>query len=573
VSTTDPAAPAELQETPDAHGAFPRLSDEQIAELEPHGQRRRTRVGDVLFRQGEPTTDFIVILSGRVAITDRVGEHERRIGVHGPRRFVGELNLLTGQASFVTGVVAEAGEVLVVDVNRLREVVTQDQALGDLIMRAFLLRRWILIGLGTGMKIVGSRYSHDTRRLRDLAARNRVPHQWIDLEDDPEAEALLRELCVAPDETPIVILDGERVLRNPSNADVARAIGLKPADPPEGVCDLIVVGAGPAGLAASVYGASEGLRTLTLDGVATGGQAATSSRIENYLGFPAGISGGDLADRAVVQARRFGADFSVPAQAAALQERHGHHVVVLEDGGEVVGRALIVATGVQYRRLPVPRLEELEETSVFYAATLMEAKLCVGETVAVVGGGNSAGQATLFLARHTARVHLIAREAELDQNMSRYLVDRILSEPGVEAHLHTEVRELVGDRTLEALVVEDNLTGERRTLPAQKLFVFIGAQPHTDWLAGQLRLDSGGYVLTGAAAAPTRARAGADRHAPGLLETSRAGIYAAGDVRSGSVGRVAAAVGEGSMAVRLVHAYLDRHHPAAAPPQASRVSS
>jgi thioredoxin reductase (NADPH) len=561
------AEQAQVEETPDTSGAFPRLADDQIAELEPYGERRRTQAGEVLFREGEPTSDFIVILEGKVAICEHVGGRERLLGIHGPRRFVGELNLLTGQASFVTGVVREPGEILVVPVERLKAVVAEDQALGDLILRAYLLRRWILIGLGTGLKIIGSRYSRDTRRLREFAARNRVPHQWIDLEDDGNAEALLRELGVAADETPVVIWRGEQVLRNPGNTELARAIGLRPADPPTGLCDLVVVGAGPAGLAAAVYGSTEGLQTVTLDGIATGGQAATSSRIENYLGFPAGISGAELADRAVIQARRFGAAFSVPAQAVALDRVDGHHVVRLEDGNEVAARTVIVASGVQYRKLPVPRLEEFEETSVYYAATLIEARMCGGDVVAVVGGGNSAGQATIFLSRYARKVHLIVREPELGVSMSRYLVDRIERDPGVEVHLHSEIRELLGERALEAIAIEDVQSGEWSTIGVQALFVFIGAEPHTDWLAGQLRLDSGGYVLTG----PAAGRQGAA--ARGLLETSRPGVFAAGDVRSGSIKRVASAVGEGSMAVRLCHEFFAHYGRSDPDAQTSRSSA
>jgi thioredoxin reductase (NADPH) len=427
-----------------------------------------------------------------------------------------------------------------------------DAVLGDEVMRAFLVRRWILIGHGTGLKVIGSRYSRDTRRLREFAARNRVPHQWIDLEEDASAEVLLSEFGVAPEDTPIVIWRGREVLRNPSNADLARLVGLREPAHEHTICDLVVVGAGPAGLAAAVYGASEGLHTVTVDAVATGGQAGTSSRIENYLGFPAGISGSELADRAVLQARRFGARVTVPVEARGLAQRNGHHVVSLDDGTEVEARAVVIASGVRYRKLPLPRLEEFEGSSVFYAATPMEGSLCHGVPVAVVGGGNSAGQATLFLTRHATRVRLLVREPDLEISMSRYLADRIRRNPDVELHLHTEVRDLVGDRALEAFVVEDTETHERSTLEADRLFVFIGADPHVRWLEDQLRLDAGGYIVTGAGLE------GFGDQARALLETSRPGVFAAGDVRSGSIKRVASAVGEGSMAVRLVHDHLDR---------------
>jgi thioredoxin reductase (NADPH) len=547
------AEPLDLAETPDRGGAFPRLSDEQMARLAEHGERRPVERGEVLYREGDESYDFFVVLAGKVAMVEGYGHEDRVVTVHGPGRFLGELSLLTGQAAVLTAVVVEPGEVLAVPAERLRTLVSQDAELSDLILRACLLRRSFLIGAGAGFRIVGSRFSPDTRRLREFAARNRLPHRWIDLEEDETAEAFLRELGVTPEETPVVIVGGERVLRNPSNVELARAVGLRPPVPREAVCDLVVVGAGPAGLAASVYGASEGLATAALDAVATGGQAGTSSRIENYLGFPAGISGAELAERATIQARKFGARITVPAEAVALRPEDGRYAITLADEGEVRGRTVVIATGARYRKLPVPRLEQLEGTSVFYAATLMEAMLCEGDPVVVVGGGNSAGQATLFLAQHAARVRLVVREDSLERDMSRYLADRIERNPAVEVLLHTEVRELVGERALEAVVVEDDRTGERRPVEARALFVFIGADPCTGWLVGQVALDRKGFVLTG------RAAGGPPGHEPLLLETSLPGVVAVGDVRSGSIKRVASAVGEGAMAVRLVHEHLDGH--------------
>jgi thioredoxin reductase (NADPH) len=555
---TNAQEPTPLTETPDYHGAFPRLSEEQIERLSSRGERRPTKAGEVLFREGDEHYDFFVVLEGKVAVVQGHGEQEEVIAVHGPGRFLGELSLLTGQTAFFTGIVREPGEVLVVPVDRVRDLVAEDIALGDLILRAFLIRRDVLIDLGAGFRIIGSRYSQATRLLREFAARNRLPHNWIDLEEDPSAEALLRQLGVASEETPVVILGGTKVLRNPSRAELARAVGLRLLTPSEAVCDLIVVGAGPAGLAAAVYGASEGLATVVLDEVAIGGQAATSARIENYLGFPAGLSGGELAERARIQAEKFGARISVPAKATALEQDDGYHVVRLDDGTAVSGRTVVVGTGARYRKLPVARLEEFEGKSVYYAATHIEARHCKGDPVAVVGGGNSAGQATVFLAEHAAKVRLLIRGNDLRENMSRYLADRIEQCP-VEILLHTEVRELVGNGVLEGLVVEDNRTKERRRLDARALFVFIGAKPHTRWLEGRLAVDDHGFVLTGAAAAGAEQEGGRPDSAPQplLFETSRVGVLAVGDVRSGSVKRVAAAVGEGSMAVRLVHEHLE----------------
>ena len=557
MAPADASGQEQLAETPDRYGAFPRLSDAQIETLARHGERQRVEPGEVLFREGDKRYDFFVVLDGKVMVVSGYGGEERMIAVHGPRRFLGELSLLTGQAAFFTAVVREPGEVLVVPVERLRALVTQDTVLGDIVLRAYLLRREMLIGLGAGFQIVGSRFSPDSRSLREFAARNRLPYRWIDLEEDEAAEALINGLDVAPEETPVVIWRGNQVLRNPSNEELAQMIGLRARSVAEDVCDLLVVGAGPAGLAAAVYGASEGLGTVALDAVATGGQAGTSPRIENYLGFPSGISGAELADRAEIQAEKFGARISVPAEATALDERDGYYVVRFDDGSEATARTVLITTGARYRKLDVPRLEELEGTCVYYAATMMEAHLCRGDPVAVVGGGNSAGQATLFLAQHTTKVTLLIRHEDLGRDMSRYLADRIERSPKVEVLRTTEVRELVGDRALEALVVENNQTGERRRIEARELFVFIGAKPHTGWLGDKLALDDRGFVLAGRAVRPAENGEGQDAgHEPYLLETSLPGVFAAGDVRSGSIKRVASAVGEGAMAIRLVHARL-----------------
>jgi thioredoxin reductase (NADPH) len=548
------AEPEPLEETPDLHGAYPRLSPEEIRALEPLGERRDVRAGDVLYEEGDASCDFFVVLEGKVAVVDSSGTV---VAVHGPGRFVGELGPITGQPVFLTAIAREPGAVLRVPMGRLRELVGADVALGDLILRALLLRRWILVGLGTGFRIIGSRFSPATRRLREFAIRNRLPHRWIDLEEDPTAEQLLRTLGVGPDDTPVVILRSSQVLRNPSTEELARALGLRDDVEDEVSCDLLVIGAGPAGLAASVYGASEGLSTIALECLATGGQAGTSSRIENYLGFPAGISGGELAERAEIQARKFGARFEVSAEAMAIEPRGGGYAVTYGDGDSVHARSVVIASGVHYRRLPVPRLEEFEGVSVHYAATIGEAQMCAGEPVVVVGGGNSAGQATLFLSEYVPLVHLVVRHPDLGEDMSRYLSDRIQTLANVALHVSSEVRQLVGDKTLSAVVVEHNETGQRDTLEARAMFVFIGGRPHTDWLGGLVELDEGGYVRTGRDVVGHGGEDG-DRPVsqPRLLESSQPGVFAVGDVRSGSVKRVATAVGEGSMAVRLVHEHL-----------------
>ncbi len=528
------------EETPDLQGAFPRLTDAQIAALDAQGRRRSTQPGDVLFAEGDRDCDFFVVLAGKAASVEGHGTSEERvISVHGPGRFLGELSLLTGEGAWYSAVALDAGEVLAVPVARLRELVARDPAFGDLVLRAYLLRRSILIGLGAGLRIVGSKYSPDTRRVRDFAARNRLPYRWLDLEADPSAEALLAEFGVTPQDTPVVIVHG-RLLRNPGNAELAAAVGLPAPSEPQASCDLLVVGSGPAGLSAAVYGASEGMRVIVLDATAAGGQAGTSSRIENYLGFPSGISGAELADRAMLQARKFGARFAVPAEATAIEQDDGHYRVRLSDGTSLTSALVVLATGVRYRRLDVPRADYFEKMSIYYAASQAEALLCSGDPVAIVGGGNSAGQAAVFLSGHAAQVTLIVREGDLGEHMSRYLVDRIARIPNVHVMTGAEVRELHGEAALEAVTVVGNRTGARRTVDARALFVFIGMAPCTGWLGGLVDLDDHGFVRTGSPGAECS-----------LLETSQPGVFAVGDVRAGSAKRVATAVGEGAMAIRL----------------------
>jgi thioredoxin reductase (NADPH) len=549
--------PGDITETPDLQGAYPRLSDAQIAALTGQGDRRGTQPGETLFAEGERDCDFYVVLAGHVASVEGRGTHEERIiSVHGRSRFLGELGLLTGEGSFYTALALDAGEVLAVPVARLRELIARDPAFGDLVLRAYLLRRSILIGLGVGLRVVGSRYSPDTRRVRDFAARNRIPLRWLDLEADPAAEAMLAQFGVTPDDTPIVIVYG-RLLRNPGNAELAAAIGLPAPSAQQAGSDVLVVGAGPAGLSAAVYAASEGMQVTALDGVATGGQAGTSSRIENYLGFPSGISGAELADRAVLQAEKFGARFAVPAEATAIAQESGCYRVNLADGTSLTSTSVVIATGARYRRLDVPRLDHFEKVSVYYAASQAEALMCRGGMVAIVGGGNSAGQAAIFLSAHTARITLIVREHDLSEHMSRYLVDQVTRLPNLEVLVDSEVRELHGDQALETITVVSGRTGTRRVLPARALFVFVGAVPCTGWLGGLVDLDDHGFVRTGAGA--LAAAGGPEGTGPLPLETNRPGVFAVGDVRRGSAKRVAAAVGEGAMAIRLA---FERTRPA-----------
>ena len=536
------------------NGAFPRLGIEQRNRVRAVGHVRKVEPGEVLFREGQAGYDFFLVESGAITIVQGLGHENRVIAVHGAHRFLGEINLLTGSPPYLSAIVRDAGEVVQVSANRLRALVADDEDLSNVILRAYLARREILIDMGAGVKLVGSRYSRCTHRLREFLARNRTPFQWMDLEEDEEADALLRALGIDAAETPVVI-SGEDVLRNPSNAEVARLLGFGSRGAPPPMCDLVIVGAGPAGLAAALYGASEGLDTQVIDKIAFGGQASTSARIENYLGFPTGISGGELAERATLQARRFGARMVVPARAVGLTAENNHYGIELADGSVVNGRTLIVATGAQYRRLDLPELDRYEGVGVYYAATQAEAQMCVGDPVVIVGGGNSAGQAAMFLSQHAASCRLMIRGGDLGKSMSRYLIDELDQRPEVELMTYTEVVELKGEPALEAVVVIDRRTGERRELKAGALFVFIGADPHTEWLRGHVAMDEDCFLLTGREVrGEPLAEYGDDL--PLFLETSRPGIFAVGDVHSGSVKRVASAVGEGSMAVRLVHQRL-----------------
>jgi thioredoxin reductase (NADPH) len=546
---------AGVAETVERDGAFPRLDDMQRARLRELGRLRTVEPGEVLFAAGDASSDFFVIESGAVTIVQGLGHENRVIAVHGRHRFLGELGLLAGQRLYLSGVVRDAGQVIQVPVERLRQIVAEDKALSDVILGAFIARRAILIDVGTGIQLIGSRLSPDSRRLREFLARNRMPHQWVDLELDQEADALLSGLGIEPNETPVVIASGGEILRNPSNTELGRAIGLGSSGPAPALCDVVVVGAGPAGLAASLYAASEGLDVQCVEAVASGGQAGTSARIENYLGFPAGISGSELAQRAGVQALKFGSRLAVPAGAVGLRSSPGHHEVTLANGDIATGRTLVIATGAQYRRLDVARLDEFEGGGVYYAATQAEAQLCGGDPVVIVGGGNSAGQAAMFLSERTSQCRLLIRGDDLAKSMSRYLVDQIERNSSIEVLRHSQIIEVGGERELEFVTTADTRSGERTRLPARALFVFIGASPHTEWLEDQLATDGAGFLLTG------RDLQGEDLvefdgQEPFFLETSRPGIFAVGDVHSGSIKRVASAVGEGSMAVRLIHQRL-----------------
>ncbi|MDN4616322.1 FAD-dependent oxidoreductase [Leifsonia sp. F6_8S_P_1B] len=546
---TGPGPETQAAETPDAFGAYPRLTSPQLQALGEHGTTEPVSAGQVLARAGEPIGSFFTVIEGRVVVEDTGQDGQgARTEVHGPGRFVGDIGLLEGQPSFATVRALQAGTVLAVPIPALQRIVTRDPVLGDIILRAYLIRRSLAIGSGAGLRIVGSRFSPDTRRLLDLAARNRIPHRLLDLDGDHAAEVIVRRLRLEVGDLPVVIVGGERIMRNPSVADVSEALGIRGVRP-QPTCDLLVVGAGPAGLAATVYAASDGLSVVLSDAIATGGQAARSARIENYLGFPAGISGAELAERARLQAAKFGATVLVPAAAEGLDVAGAALTVRFADGSTVSPGAVVVASGMDYRRLEVRDLERFEYTSVYYAATINEARECGTDPVVVVGGGNSAGQAAVFLAGTASRVHLIVRAADLGRDMSRYLIVQIRDHPRITVHTRSEVVEARGQARLESVTVVHRPSGEREELETAHLFVFIGAVPATAWLGHDIQRDERGFLLTG-----PRPGEGDVRTQP--FETSIPGVFAAGDVRSGSVKRMSAAVGEGASVVTMVHDYL-----------------
>jgi thioredoxin reductase (NADPH) len=540
----------------DVDASTPIFDQSEVAFLEPLGTRRRVAVGDYLYRAGDTGYDFYVVVSGRVEILIDTDGEERLIVTHGPGRFLGELNLLTGLRVFVNARVVEAGEVLAIPVDTLRRIIATQPQLSDKILAAFMARRAALLtDAGSAIRVIGSRFSPETAQIREFLSRTRLPYQWLDPDSDPQVDTTLRQFDIQPGDLPVVITSGA-VARRPTPGALAEYLGLTLPSLPGRCFDLVIVGGGPAGLAAAVYGASEGLRTLGVDMVAPGGQAGTSSRIENYFGFPTGISGGDLTQRGLVQAEKFGAALSAPCAAVALREEGGHLLVELSDGTVVAGRAVIAATGARYRRLEVDRLADFESSSVYYAATDLEARQCVGDPVVVVGGGNSAGQAAVFLADQGSPVKVVIRGADVGASMSRYLVSRLEGHPHIEILAQTTVLALDGDKTLQAVRVRR--PGGEMTLPASALFSFIGAEPSSGWLSGCAALDDRGFVLTdrdlSEAHLDKRWTVLARRPLP--FETNHPGLFAVGDLRSGSTKRVAAAVGEGSAAVRSVHEHL-----------------
>jgi thioredoxin reductase (NADPH) len=537
--------------------AFPKLKQSQIERLarSAGASSRMLKTGETLFQCGDRASNFFVIKSGELELIDETGEKPKTVRVLGAGEFTGDVGHLTGNPKLVSGIVRTDCEVYEISDQALRDILNQDVQLSDLILQAFIARRQLMRESGdfVGLRVIGSRYSRDTFRIRDFLAKNRVFFTWLDLEGDAAVAQVLSQFGVSEADTPVVACAHRVLLRNPSNRELAEAIGIRrPLE--QTVYDLAIVGSGPAGLAAAVYGASEGLSTVVLERVAPGGQAGSSMRIENYLGFPTGITGSELADRAVLQADKFGARVSIATPVISLAFDKTYSVLRLEGGETVVAKCLLIATGAEYQRLGVEGCELLEGRGVYYAATPNEVPLCRGADVVLVGGGNSAGQAAVFLAQQARQVSILIRGDDLCKSMSAYLAHRILHTPNIEVLRNTVVERMLGDSHLNSIEIVNTVTGEKRTLQTPALFSFIGATPRTDWLPAEIEKDAKDFVRTGIALAESPHWKA--KRQPFLLETSRAGVFAAGDVRSGSVKRVASAVGEGAMSVQFVHEFL-----------------
>jgi thioredoxin reductase (NADPH) len=535
---------------------FPKLTDAQIARIAPLATRRPMREGELLFEQGDRVAGIFIVLSGALEVVRPGLAGDDLIVVHRAGEFSGEVSVISGRRALVRARATEAGEVLALDAEGLRHVVQGDTELSDLFMRAFILRRLALVAHGMGdATLIGSNHSAGTLRLQEFFTRNSHPYAYIDVDHDKDIQALLDRFHVGVGDVPIVICRGEKVLRNPTNEEVGDCFGLSGDADSGAVRDLLIVGAGPGGLAAAVYAASEGLDVLVLETDAPGGQAGTSSKIENYLGFPTGISGQDLASRGFAQAQKFGAEISVTRSAARLVcgGKNGGFEVVLSNGSTVRARALIIASGVKYRRLGLPNLARFEGVGVYYSAAQLEGELCRGEEAIVVGGANSAGQAAVFLSSRAKHVHVLVRGAGLSDTMSRYLIRRIEESRNITLRPYTEIVALEGDDRLRAVKwrAKDGVIEHR---PISHVFSMTGAEPNTKWLEGCVALDEKGFIKTGSDLGPddlARASWPLPR-SPFLLETNRARVFAVGDVRSGSIKRVASAVGEGSICVQLV---------------------
>src|SRR6187200_179687 len=537
---------------------FPKLTQVQISRIAVHGRTRSVQPGEVLIEQGDRSVPFFVVITGEVEILRPFGAPETLITVHGPGEFTGEVTMLSGRRSLVRARVTKPGKVIELDHQQMLALVQTDAELSDILMRAFILRRVELIAAGVGdIVLVGSTYSAGTLRIKEFLMRNGHPYSYIDLERDPDVQNMLDSFQISASEIPVLICRGQLVLRNPGNQQIADCLGFNETIDQTQVRDLVVIGAGPSGLAAAVYGASEGLDVMVLETSSPGGQAGSSSRIENYLGFPTGISGQELAGRAYVQAQKFGAHMLV-ARAARLTCNRKPYIIELEDGARISTRTIVIATGAQYRKLPLENLSRFEGAGVYHGATFVEAQLCGGEEVIVVGGGNSAGQAAVFLAQTTKHVHMLVRSSGLAATMSRYLIRRIENSPTITLRPQTEILAVEGSDHLNSVYWRNSQTGQTEKHQISHIFIMTGADPNTRWLDGCVSLDDKGFIKTGPDLLPENPNATGWplTRQPFLLETSLPGIFAVGDVRGGSVKRVASAVGEGSIAISFVHKVL-----------------
>jgi thioredoxin reductase (NADPH) len=535
--------------------AFPVLSPGQISRIQAIAKLRPVSKGEILFEPGDSDVPFFVLLSGSMEIVQPELSGERLIATHAPGEFTGEMTMISGHRCLVRGRVTESGEFLELSGNCLRVLIARDAELSEIFMRAFILRRLELIRRGQGdIILMGSRHSADTLRLREFLSRNGYPYTYVDLDTDKTSQELLDRFDVRVDEIPVIICSNRNVMRNPSIQKLADCLGLNSNIDGSHVRDLIIVGAGPAGLAAAVYAASEGLDSLLIETAAPGGQAGSSSKIENYLGFPVGISGQELAARAMTQAEKFGAKMMVARKVVRLDCTRRPFQIVLDDGSSLPARAVVIATGAQYSKPRIPNLEKFEGKGVYYGATYMESQLCEGGNVVVVGGGNSAGQAAVFLSQAVAKLHMLVRSAQLSDTMSRYLIQRIEANPGIELHYNTEIVGLEGHSHLERVTWQDKTTGETSVHDIGHVFIMTGALPRTEWLRNCVTLDNKGFIVTGRDLDSASLAQG--KPVPQMLETSLPGVFAVGDVRSGNVKRVASAVGEGAIAIHLVHRAL-----------------
>jgi thioredoxin reductase (NADPH) len=547
--------------TPDRQAeAFPVLTPAQIDRIRPYGTARKVRAGEVLYESGALGMACFVVLSGKLEIvmTQLSGQHV--FVTYGPGGFSGEMVMISGARSLSSARAAEPGEFLEVSADALHSLIARDAELSDIFMRAFIQRRLALVTEGMGnVVILGSRYSADTLRLREFLTRNGHPHAYIDLDSDTTAQELLDRFSLTIDEIPVAICSGKAVLRNPTTQQLAQCLGFAGTVDESRIRDVAIVGGGPAGLAAAVYAASEGLDAVVIEADFPGGQAGSSSKIENYLGFPTGVSGLELTRRAVVQAEKFGAQMMVGQRVVKFQCDQRPYRLWLENGTVLQARSIVIAAGAQYNTPNVANLKQFEGNGVYYAATFMESQLCGGNEVVVIGGGNSAGQAAAFLAETAHKVYMLVRGKTLSESMSRYLIQRITKHPVIELHLETELVALEGESHLERVTWLDRSSGERSTHDIRHVFVMAGASPHSDWLRGCVALNQQGFVLTGRDLDPVLADAPQKwplARAPQMLETSLPAVFAVGDIRAGNVKRVASAVGEGAISIHLVHGAL-----------------